>query len=313
VNACHAKGIAVILDAVYAHAHPEFPYNLVYEATGEPNPMMGYFQGEFFSRPGMDYGKSFTRDYVLAVNRHWLDEYHLDGFRYDYVPGFYDGPMGAGYARLVYDTYGLSQGTPRFLGPGNRSLIIQCAEHLPDPQGILAQTYSNTCWQNGLLDRAIEVAWGGSFAGFAHQLDPEFIGYPAEYRNPNGDTHPVAPFQYLETHDHSRLISRIAPGNVRDLLDQPYGDRGRFYRLQPSRDRALCRKRHSDALAWPGIRRELERSARGTGPQPPRTAAALGILLRSARQSADPAPSHHGRVAPAETLLHQPRLFLLLR
>src|SRR3954469_2964314 len=31
VNACHGKGIAVILDAVYAHAHPEFAYNLVYE------------------------------------------------------------------------------------------------------------------------------------------------------------------------------------------------------------------------------------------------------------------------------------------
>ena len=41
VNACHQKGIAVILDAVYAHAHPEFAYNIVYDASGEDNPMMG--------------------------------------------------------------------------------------------------------------------------------------------------------------------------------------------------------------------------------------------------------------------------------
>ena len=41
VNACHEAGVAVILDAVYAQAHPEFPYNLVYEKSGEPNPMMG--------------------------------------------------------------------------------------------------------------------------------------------------------------------------------------------------------------------------------------------------------------------------------
>lgn len=232
VNAAHAKGIAIIVDAVYAHAHPEFPYNLVYEATGAANPMMGNFAGEFFSRPGSDYNKPFTRDYFLAVNRHWLDEYHVDGFRYDYVPGFYDGPVGVGYARLVYDTYGLSQGVARFQGPG-RSLIIQCAEHLPDAPGILAQTYSNTAWQNGLLDRAAALAWGESFADFAHQLDPQFMGYPSDYHNSNGDTHPVAPFQYIETHDHSRLISRIAPGIVRDLLDQPYGDRSRFYRLQP--------------------------------------------------------------------------------
>jgi 1,4-alpha-glucan branching enzyme len=233
INACHAKGIAVIVDAVYAHAHPEYPYNLVYEAADEPNPMMGWFAGEFFSRPGMDYRKSFTRDYFINVNRYWLDEYHVDGFRYDYVPGMYDGPAGEGYARLVYDTYRLSQGTPRFQAPGNRSLIIQCAEHLPDARGILAQTYSNTCWQNGLLDRANDVARGGLLTSFAHQLDPHLIGYPSEYRNPSGETIPVAPFQYIESHDHSRLISRIAPGTIRDLLDQSYGDRRSFFRLQP--------------------------------------------------------------------------------
>jgi 1,4-alpha-glucan branching enzyme len=233
VNACHAAGIAVLVDAVYAHAHPEFAYNLVYEAAGEPNPMMGWFEGEFFSRPGMDYRKPFTGDYFTNVNRHWLDEYHVDGFRYDYVPGFYDGPVGTGYAKLVFDTYQMSRGIPRFQAATNRSLIIQCAEHLPDPIGILSQTYSNTCWQNGLLDRTDNVAWGGSLVDFAHQLDPHFLGYPSEYRNPGGDTLPVAPFQYFESHDHGRLISRIAPGNVRDLLDQPFGDRDRFYRLQP--------------------------------------------------------------------------------
>ena len=35
VNACHERGMAVILDAVYAHAHPEFAYNLIYKTTGE--------------------------------------------------------------------------------------------------------------------------------------------------------------------------------------------------------------------------------------------------------------------------------------
>jgi maltooligosyltrehalose trehalohydrolase len=52
VRACHEQSIAVIIDAVYAHAHPEFPYNLVYEDSGEPNPMMGRFEGEFFAHPG---------------------------------------------------------------------------------------------------------------------------------------------------------------------------------------------------------------------------------------------------------------------
>lgn len=115
VNACHEAGVAVILDAVYAHAHPEFPYNLVYEESGEPNPMMGHFAGEFFERPGMDYDKEFTRDYFFAVNRFWMEEYHVDGFRYDYVPGMWDGPDSQGYAGLVYRSYRHSQQFDAFI------------------------------------------------------------------------------------------------------------------------------------------------------------------------------------------------------
>lgn len=235
VNACHGKGIAVIVDAVYAHAHPEFAFNLVYETSGEPNPMMGYFAGEFFSRPGMDYGKTFTRDFFLQLNRYWLREYHVDGFRYDYVPGMYDGPAGVGYADLVFNTYQDSKTLPQFQAPNGRSLIIQCAEHLPDPQGILSQTYSNCAWQNGLLDEARGMARGGyATERLAHRLDPEFSGYPTEYRNPaTGDNFPVAPFQYLESHDHPRFINQFGELTLRDLLGEAYGNRERFYKMQP--------------------------------------------------------------------------------
>ena len=107
----------MILDAVYAHAHPEFAYNLVYSVTGVVNPMMGIFAEEFFpDRPGTDYNKAFTREYFLELNKYWLTEFHLDGFRYDYVPGMFDGPTGNGYAFLTYETYQFSKGAiARFL------------------------------------------------------------------------------------------------------------------------------------------------------------------------------------------------------
>lgn len=235
VNACHAKGIAVIVDAVYAHAHPEFAYNLVYDTSGEPNPMMGPFEGEFFSRPGTDYRKAFTRDFFRQLNGYWLREYHVDGFRYDYVPGMYDGPAGVGYAALVFNTYQDSKALPKFQSPDGRSLIIQCAEHLPDPQGILSQTYSNCAWQNGLLDEARGMARGGYVTErLAHRLDPQFSGYPVEYRNPaTGDAFPVAPFHYLESHDHPRFINQFGALAEQDLLGQAYGDRDRFFKMQP--------------------------------------------------------------------------------
>lgn len=235
VNACHQQGIAVLLDAVYAHAHPEFAYNLVYNTAGESNPMMGAFEGEFFSQPGADYNKAFTRDYFLALNKYWLEEYHVDGFRYDYVPGMYDGPMGQGYARLVFETYQFSKGITRFQAPAGRSKIIQCAEHLPDPKGILSQTYSNTCWQNELLVRSRDMAkWNYVSEHIAHILDPQFSGYVNDFTNAaNGDSFPVAPFQYIETHDHRRFINLIGETNQLDLVGQLYGDRTLFYKMQP--------------------------------------------------------------------------------
>jgi 1,4-alpha-glucan branching enzyme len=265
VDACHQRGIAVILDAVYAHAHPEYAYNLVYETTGEPNPMMGEFAGEFFSRPGTDYRKQFTADYFHEVNQHWLGEYHVDGFRYDYVPGMYDGPVGQGYADLVYRTYQSSKGTARFQASG-RSKIIQCAEHLPDPIGILSQTYSNCCWQNGLLDRARDMARRGYVdQRIAHLLDPQLIGYPADYTNPAaGDSFPVAPFQYLESHDHRRFINEFGETGVRDLLGEAYGNRDRSYKEQPYVI-GLYTGKGIPMLAGPGVRRELGLPGWGLG------------------------------------------------
>lgn len=233
VNAAHARGMAVILDSVYAHTHPEFTYHLVYAASGEPNPMLGRFEGEFFEWPGTDYRKPFTREYFFELNKYLLEEYHVDGFRYDYVPGMYDGPAGQGYADLVYRTYQHSKTLPRFQAAGGRSRIIQCAEHLPDAAGILRETHSNCAWQNGLLDRSRDMARGGDVTErLAHQLDPEFLGYPTEH-TAGGDVFPVAPFQYLESHDHARFINQFGTATLRDLLGERYGNRNRFYKVQP--------------------------------------------------------------------------------
>lgn len=234
VNAAHERDIAVLLDSVYAHTHPEFTYNLVYEASGETNPMLGRFEGEFFQDwAGTDFRKAFTRDYFFTLNKFLVAEYHVDGFRYDYVPGMYDGPAGQGYADLVYRTYQHSKSITRFQAATGHSRIIQCAEHLPDAAGIMAQTHSNCAWQNGLLDRARETARGGSVTErLAHQLDPEFLGYPSEH-TAGGDTFPVAPFQYLESHDHGRFINEFGTMNLRDLLGERYGNRDRFHKMQP--------------------------------------------------------------------------------
>lgn len=235
VDACHAAGIAVILDVVYQHTDVTFAYHLVYSDANLPSPMMGGF-GWF--GPQIDYTKPFAQDYVQAVNRYWLHEYHVDGFRYDEVAHMFDGPLGHAYAKMAYDAYNESLAIPRFTPSGGRaageySRIIQVAEDLDDPRGILRQSYSSATWQDELLNKAEAMAqFRFVDDSFAHLLDTRFSGYPltktVHDRDGKPVDMPVAPFQYVESHDHSQLVA-FASGQ----LGVPFADRGAWYRLQP--------------------------------------------------------------------------------
>lgn len=238
VNACHEQGIAVILDSVYEHVDDNFPYNRIYVDSHESSPMIGPFsEGSFGTQ--INFNLPFAQQFFLECNRYWLREYHVDGFRYDYVPGFYDGATGKGYAKLIFDTYQDSLAIARFQDSQGFSRIIQCAENLPDPRGILRNTYSNCTWQNELLSKVTDMAkFRFVDEPFAHLLDPRFSGYP-DTRSVNTAANrqiemPVAPFQYFETHDHSRLITEfgLLPP-LRPEGDVQFGDRRNFFKLQP--------------------------------------------------------------------------------
>lgn len=86
VDACHARGLAVILDVVYNHLGPEGNY---LHAFGP------YFTGHYrtpwgdavnFDGPDSDQ----VRHYFISNALHWITEYHIDGLRLDAVHGIYD-------------------------------------------------------------------------------------------------------------------------------------------------------------------------------------------------------------------------------
>jgi maltooligosyltrehalose trehalohydrolase len=241
VDACHRHGVAVVLDVVYQHVDPSFPYHLLYADAGIPSPMIG---GDGPFGPVIDYNLEFARDYVQAANRRWLGEYHVDGFRYDEVTDLYDGPTGVAYAKMAYDAYDASLALPRFTPSGGRaageySRIIQCPEALGKAREVLANTYSNTAWQDDLLVKAEAMAACACVdPDVARVLDASSSGYPLTKavhdiaRNPVAM--PVAPYQYVESHDHSQLIAFV--GNQlqgRTLADVPLADRRRSFKLQP--------------------------------------------------------------------------------
>jgi maltooligosyltrehalose trehalohydrolase len=86
VDACHAAGLAVVLDVVYNHVGPEGNY------LGEFGP---YFTDHYrtpwgtainFDGPGSDGVRQFFIDNAL----YWLTEYHVDALRLDAIHSIYD-------------------------------------------------------------------------------------------------------------------------------------------------------------------------------------------------------------------------------
>ena len=97
VDECHARGIAVIIDVAFNHASGQNPYYRMYNTDN------GGYGGEagadspFFNQTAthsysvfndFNHSKQATKDYVKRVSQYWIDEYKIDGFRWDLTKGF---------------------------------------------------------------------------------------------------------------------------------------------------------------------------------------------------------------------------------
>ncbi len=87
VEACHSRGLAILLDVVYNHFGPEGNYL--------PAIAPDFFTERYHTPWGaaIDFGGSHTRavrDYFIHNTLYWLEEYHFDGLRFDAVHAIYD-------------------------------------------------------------------------------------------------------------------------------------------------------------------------------------------------------------------------------
>jgi maltooligosyltrehalose trehalohydrolase len=86
VDACHGRGLAVVLDVVYNHLGPEGNYFREFAP---------YFTDIYASPWGdaVNLDQAYcddVRNFFLENAVHWFENYHLDGLRLDAVHAFYD-------------------------------------------------------------------------------------------------------------------------------------------------------------------------------------------------------------------------------
>lgn len=98
VDLCHQNGIAVILDIAFNHAFGRNPMVRMWmndadgDGWGGPNTDNPYFNTASTHSYGVgddfNHSSSHTKEYVKRTVKYWIDEFKIDGFRWDLTKGF---------------------------------------------------------------------------------------------------------------------------------------------------------------------------------------------------------------------------------
>jgi 1,4-alpha-glucan branching enzyme len=100
INVCHDRGIEVIMDGVFNHIHGKdqftkdsnnqtrgFAYRWLYKITDDC-PFLGTYGDAFDGLVDLNYSEDITQQYIFDACRYWIDEFKIDGIRFDYTKGF---------------------------------------------------------------------------------------------------------------------------------------------------------------------------------------------------------------------------------
>ncbi|HIK03941.1 MAG TPA: alpha-glucosidase C-terminal domain-containing protein [Trichormus sp. M33_DOE_039] len=203
IDACHGRGIRVFMDGIYNHTDEECPLIRIdrnywyYEHRHYPEDPDNYWGPEFnYNNYDETLDIKPAWQYVGDVVRFWVQEYHIDGIRYDAVRQLADFEFLDWLAQQAREA------------AGNKP-FYNIAEHIPDSNTVVKPDGPlDACWHESFRYFMIPHITGEEFnlEEIKQILDPKQQGYATATNVIN----------YLATHDRQRLLRELGE---RDIFD----------------------------------------------------------------------------------------------
>lgn len=213
INEIHARDMHVIMDGVFNHVSAGtsesrgFPYYWLYRDPAD-SPFIGRFGDAAFFQD-FDFRNECTAQFILDVCRYWIDEYQVDGIRFDYVKGFFDeGATMHGIERLVHDLGAHAAASEK----RNVSFILELlTDERYEAVDRTNKIGASGCWFDPLMFESWE-------AGRTGRTRPSLVRALHTGRDFEAKRRPVT---YIENHDHSTVVEKT-------------GGRELWWRTQPA-------------------------------------------------------------------------------
>ncbi len=200
IDSCHRRGIAVILDVVLNHSTGSSPMAQLYwddaanNVTAD-NPWYNVSAThEFNVFHDFNHESEYTREFSRRVMQHWIEEYKVDGYRFDLSKGFTQnntlGDVGAwgAYDPTRVDIWKLYANYIWYLDPSFYVILEHFADNTEEKE--LAE-YGMMLWGN--------MNHGYSELSMGYDADIQGVSYLERGWNA---PHLVS---YMESHDEERL------------------------------------------------------------------------------------------------------------
>jgi glycosidase len=226
VDAAHARGLAVLLDVVYNHATSQSPLVRL-DNTGETGPPTATnswanptARHDFNVFNDLNHESPLTQLWLDRANRWWIEEYHVDGYRFDFTSGFMQTGPFYQFNQSRIDLLTRMIGALREVHPNT----IITMEHLTPIEEVRAVTQFGEArgWPSSLSWVLISEGYRLAASGFPTVPNSTFQG---TYTPTIGSGLPVRNgIAYMESHDEQWMMyaNRVTGNssgtyNIRDL------------------------------------------------------------------------------------------------